>query len=420
MGLLGMRLRVASFRSARGAFLLAAATAGFAACSGTTRFHDISGAQAGANAGGADDSTDGGGSIAGKRSDGGGGRGGTGGKSGTGGSGGTSRGGGTGIPGFAGRGGAGGAPATGTKLGRACSTKAECADPKFPELTCITGKDAVLGNGAPPKGLCTMPCDVPTADLPDDPCEALAPGGLCFPFDSSSATTGYCVEGCSFGAPGLGEPAKCHNRPEFACNPALLGATSAACKVSGDCQAGELCSAGVCNVVLPACLPACAGDIDCEDGFYCDQSFLSGVCVTKKPTGKALGEPCTPPGPNEPDEPDECLGYCAPDVTGGTQGHCVATCTYGAPCAYNNGTQLYDGACILINQQIVGASPDVGDFGYCDLTCNCAAECLDPTLACTLLDSPLPDQFRGGGFCLEPTAGDVAYDQCVPGAGGAP
>lgn len=314
----------------------------------------------------------------------------------------------------------GGSSGSGTannaKLGRACIKASDCADANFPELTCITGKDAVLGNGAPPKGLCTMPCTLPTQAAPDDPCEALGTNAICFPFNSDS-DTGYCVEGCSFGTPGLGEPEKCHSRPEFACNPALLGATSAVCTKSTDCQLGELCSQGVCNVILPACLPACAGDIDCDDGMYCDQSFLSGVCVAKKQTGKALGEPCTVPGANEPDEPDECLGYCAPDETGSTKGHCVSTCTYGAPCSYNTTTQKYDGACILVNKQIVGSSPDLGDMGYCDLTCDCASDCMDATLGCEMLDSALPDQFRGGGFCLEPSAMSVPYDQC--GAGGA-
>lgn len=336
----------------------------------------------------------------------------------TGGDGGTSNGGTrNGTAGTRTTGGSGGSSsASTTKLGRACTTARDCADAAFPDLTCVTSTDAVLGTGAPPKGLCTMPCTLPTQDAPDDACEALGAGAICFPFNDGS-DKGYCVEGCSFGEPNLGEE-KCHGRAEFACNPALLGATSATCTTSKDCMLGELCSQGQCNVILPACLPACGGDIDCEDGYYCDQSFLSGVCVKGKATGKGLGEPCTVPGANEPDEPDECLGYCAPDTTGATKGHCVSTCTYGTPCSWNPGTEKYDGACILVNSQIVGSSPAVGDFGFCDLTCNCAADCMDGTLGCELLDQALPAQFRGGGFCLEPSAMSVKYDQC--GAGGAP
>jgi hypothetical protein len=294
---------------------------------------------------------------------------------------------------------------TAGRLGRACSSDAECG-----ALQCIKATDAALGGGAPPKGLCTVSCTLPTDDQPDDPCAALGLGALCFPFDERS-TEGYCVEGCAFGKPRLGQ-VKCHNRAEFACNPALLGATNDVCQTNGDCAQGKLCSDGVCNVIRPACLPACGGDVDCAAGYYCDQSFLSGVCVKGTPQGKALGEPCTVPGPNEPDEPDECLGYCAPDSTGSTQGHCLSTCTYGTPCAWSSGTEKYDGACILVNSQIVGSSPAVGDFGFCDLTCNCAADCLDATLGCELLESALPEQFRGGGFCLEPTAQSVPYDQC--------
>ena len=166
-------------------------------------------------------------------------------------------------------------------------------------------------------------------------------------------------------------------------------------------------------------MPACAGDVDCADGYYCDQSFLSGVCRKGTTHGKALGEPCTPPGPNQPDEPDECLGYCAPDTTGSLKGHCQSTCSYGTGCAWNGATKKFDGACILINQQLVGSAPDTGDFAFCDLTCNCAADCIDPTLGCELLDQALPDEFRGGGFCLEPIAESAPYDTCPSGSAGA-
>ena len=318
-------------------------------------------------------------------------------------------------------------PTSATKLGRACVAKADCADPNAPNLTCITSKDAVLGDGAPPKGLCTQECDLPTQDSPDDPCLALGAGAVCYPFSTDpNSTTGYCVEGCAFGTPDIGE-AKCHSRQEFACNPALLGPTNTACTTTDDCQGGELCVQGVCNIILPACLPSCRGDIDCDAGTYCDQAFLNGVCVTTKQTGKTLGEPCNVNAATEPDEPDECLGFCRADDVDSPTGHCATSCTLGAACAWNAGTEKFDGACLYLSA-ITGDNTDVGDFGFCTPTCNCAAECQDATLGCEVSPAgALPDQYRGGGLCFPPDpTTSKPYDQCGaggspdPGAGGAP
>jgi len=78
-----------------------------------------------------------------------------------------------------GTGGTGGSAATSaTKLGRACVTDKECEDPTASGLKCITSKDAVLGDGAPPKGLCTFPCGS------DAECTAFGAGALCYPFGS--------------------------------------------------------------------------------------------------------------------------------------------------------------------------------------------------------------------------------------------
>jgi hypothetical protein len=316
-------------------------------------------------------------------------------------------------------GGSGGSTtAPNAKLGRACTQAHDCADPNFPDLTCITATDTKFANGAPPKGLCTMPCTLPTDNTTPDPCEALGTNAICYPFEDN-ATTGYCMEGCTFGAPALGDPQKCHGRAEFTCRPAGFSKTMDVCKVSTDCQPGELCSQGSCYMIWPACLPGCAGDIDCEDGMYCDQSYGVGTCTTKKQTGKALGEPCTVPDPNGPDEPDECLGWCAADDVGSTKGHCLSTCTFGAPCSYNSATQKFDGACVFASKQLLGGAAAPGDTGYCDLACNCSSECSDSTLDCELLpDGALSDSFRGAGLCfLADPKTSMPYDHC--GAGGA-
>ena len=301
-----------------------------------------------------------------------------------------------------------------TKLGRGCIDDADCADTKAPGLTCVTATDTVLGDGAPPKGLCTAEC------TSDAECDALGTGSLCYPF-VDGANSGYCVEGCK-----LGEelaPSKCHNRPEFACTFAGVIDTGDPCTDTiADCQVGEICgSADTCLIVVPACLPSCRGDIDCAAGLHCDQSFLNGMCVEAEQVGKGLGAPCTVPGPNDPDEPDDCLGYCQADTVGSTTGHCSVTCSVGHECAFNTETKKYDGACIfgsIINRSDIGT----GDFGFCDPTCNCTDECQDPTLLCTTDGGELPATFRGPGLCFTqnepPEAPFPEYNQCV-GAGGA-
>ncbi|HXK20114.1 MAG TPA: hypothetical protein VNG33_20020, partial [Polyangiaceae bacterium] len=158
-------------------------------------------------------------------------------------------------------------------------------------------------------------------------------------------------------------------------------------------------------------------------GMYCDQSFLSGVCLTKKQTGKTLGEPCTLLPDSGPSEPDECLGFCqADDSTDATstKGHCAATCGLGNECAYNATTKVFDGLC-LYGSILTSDTGDTGDFGYCTPTCNCSNDCRDGALTCTLLTQALPlDSFRGAGLCFAPDAMTQEYNQCTDsGTGGA-
>lgn len=301
-----------------------------------------------------------------------------------------------------------------TKLGRGCIDDDDCADTQAPGLTCVTATDTVLGEGAPPKGLCTATC------ASDQDCSELGAGALCYPF-TADADTGYCIEGCSFGEPEIGD-IKCHNRDEFACNPALLSPTNEPCtEAATDCGAGELCVDGTCALVFPGCLPACRGDIDCEDGMYCDQSFLSGVCVSEKPTGKGLGEPCTVPAEGEPSEPDGCLGFCQADSETGNAGHCATTCGLLSECGWNAATKKFDGACFYASALTVDTGY-IGDFGFCTPTCNCSDECQDSSLVCSLLtQGPLTDDFRGPGLCFSPSTDPMnptkEYNQCT-GAGG--
>lgn len=294
---------------------------------------------------------------------------------------------------------------TTTKLGRACVTDRECEDPLAPGLTCLTSSDTALGGGAAPKGLCTMQCSS------NGECADLGPGAVCLGFGANDPA--YCFEGCTFGKPELGQQ-KCHNRPEFTCGP-VLGDSAGACTDSSDCQSDEICNDGECRVLVPLCLPGCRGDIDCDDGMYCDQSFLNGVCITKKPVGKPLGAACKVA---DTGEPEECVGFCQPDESGSTQGHCTATCSVGRECGWNSETKVFDGLCAYVSALTTNA--DTGDFGYCTGVCNCSAECPVSGRDCELLGQGLPtDSFRGAGVCLDPDPSTQPYNHCADtGAGG--
>jgi hypothetical protein len=318
--------------------------------------------------------------------------------------------------GMTGRGGSGGgsagttsAPAT--KLGRACKDDNDCSDTLAPGLKCVTATDAVLGDGAPPKGLCTADC------TKNSECLDYGENSLCFLWDADS-DAGYCIEGCKFGEVMLGETPKCHNRPEFACN-SLFGDTGESCTTDAECQAGEPCLGGTCVALIPGCMPSCRGDIDCAKDWYCDQSRTlggagGGVCRKTKPTGKGLGEPCTVPGDDEPNEPDECQGFCSPDAATGNAGHCTTNCGLLNECGWNPTTQKFDGLCMYGTTLL--EDEDLGDIGFCGLTCNCTDECNDDRLVCTVQYGELRDTFRGPGMCLAESDMTVLLDQC--GAGG--
>jgi len=328
-------------------------------------------------------------------------------------------GGGAGNQGRSGSGGGTGVP-TATKLGQACVNDTQCADPNAPGLICVTATSTELGGGAPPKGLCTAPCTFSTSDLAGE-CVAFGAGAVCYPFGDTNA--GYCVEGCTFGEPEQGAPKKCHGRGEFACYPGIALSTGDTCQTDNDCDSGEICDGGECTLIETACLPACRSDRDCADGLYCDQSFLHGACIPDKPTGKALGEPCTVAKAGSLSEPDECVGFCQADEAGSTKGHCANTCGLGQKCGWNATTEKFDGDCLFVSSLTQSPLDGNGDYGFCALTCNCSGECFDPTLSCTLLPKEFDETYRGAGACIstdfvkDPDNGLSEYNQCT-GAGG--
>ncbi|MES1186023.1 MAG: hypothetical protein ABUL60_19570 [Myxococcales bacterium] len=289
-------------------------------------------------------------------------------------------------------------PGTGVgTLGRSCAGPSDCAV----GLTCITPKHLVLAGAAPPHGVCSAPC------TSNDDCTQRSPDALCMAFGSDGSAASYCVEGCSFGP--TGAAAKCHGRRDFACNPALLEPTADSCNGIEDCAQGDLCIDGFCNAVSPGCLPSCRGDLDCAPGLYCDQSFLTGTCTPKKPTGKRLGEPCTVPLAQEPEEPDECIGFCQADGVSGRAGHCAATCGLARECAWDPASGKFDGVCFY--SSILTTDGEVGDFGFCTPACSCSNGCKDPTLACSLLSGSSLDtqNFNGPGLCFasDPSSPDM-------------
>lgn len=289
-------------------------------------------------------------------------------------------------------------PGTGNgTLGASCTDSTDCKA----GLGCLSGQDKRLNGAAPPGGLCTVACESDTDCKPE---------GLCYAFNDDGS--GYCVEGCTFGPPEIGD-SKCHDRANFTCAPALLAVTNEPCQTAASCQDGELCMDGFCNVVFPGCMPSCRGDLDCAEGLYCDQSFLIGTCTPVKPVGKRLGEPCTVPGPGDADEPDECLGFCQADSAGSANGHCSATCGLLGECAWDAASQKFDGACFYASA-LTADIGDAGDFGFCTPACNCSEECNDENLVCLELSQvSLPDTFRGPGLCFSPSEGDVPIDECA-------
>lgn len=302
-----------------------------------------------------------------------------------------------GSPSGSGGDGSGGEPAAhgAGKLGADCSTAADCVA----GLLCIAPTDLVLADGAPPHGLCTAAC------TDSEACDALSTGALCVPYGETDA--GYCMQGCAFGNPPLGQ-LKCQGRTDQACLPAFLIDTNDPCAGPDDCFAGEICN-GTCQAVLAACIPTCTGDLDCADGLFCSQQFLNGTCVATQPTGKPLGAPCTVPAANQP---EECVGFCQADSAESDQGHCSASCGLTSPCGWSAETQKFGGACLYASS-LTAANGGAGDFGFCTPSCNCAADCDTDGIACEELSiGPLGSDFSGQGLCFAPDRQSVPLEAC--------
>ena len=284
-------------------------------------------------------------------------------------------------------GGGGGAPPTpSTRLGQSCVNDTEC-EAATTGLTCLRQDGTMLDGGGPPGGMCSVECGV------HETCWAIDANSLCVAFGS----TAYCVEGCLQGPPmSLLDPPKCHLRPDFSCTPLDTFPTGSTCVNYLDCLAGEACYAGECVVVLSACLPTCAGDIDCPSGTFCDREF--GTCKPGSTAGLPLGSACDPLAASDP-----CLGFCqAASGVPNLDGTCAEICSYLNPCSWDEGTD-YGGICLI--PTAVNENADIGDFGYCSELCDCSSDCTTPSYGCVPVDG-LQEYIGRPGVCWYPFEAD--------------
>jgi hypothetical protein len=209
-------------------------------------------------------------------------------------------------------------------LGSSCASEADCQT----GLNCIRSTDDLQPGAGPSNGLCTKSC---TPDANNSVCKPL--GGSCIFFDAN-ASTGVCVETCTLGPTAT---AKCHNRPDVACE-------------------GISNAAGM--VVLNACIPLCTDDADCGTR-KCDLG--TGYCADRPNPGAPPGGACS--------KDDDCQsGSCLPvsdeDAGGPRAGACISYCRYGGleGCGYRRGALTPGSAACAIPQARDGAD---GDEGFC-------------------------------------------------------
>jgi len=290
-----------------------------------------------------------------------------------------------------------GTPVTGPvvdgRLGSSCKKDGDCSS----GLICLTDTSQAIRGGSPGGGLCTTPC-TPR----QDGCKGLSPGGVCVNFGANA----YCMERCAFG---LGNPAKCHNRDEFAC--ARLYDSGApelpACGPGDTCPAGTDCRSGSCYTLAYACLPQCRNDSDCPPGNFCDGKsafgWTGGVCKTAPSPGLATGATCT--------QTDQCRGTCG---SFGDTSACRDGCVLGKEkqCGWT-GVGPAPAACFV---RFYGTEQQ-GDASACSQLCDCDRDCSNPALKCLPFraSSMSPKIYGRAGYCTEPPSSGLACPN-----GGAP
>jgi hypothetical protein len=284
--------------------------------------------------------------------------------------------------------GTGGTPSTpGASLGSDCVSDDNCGD-----LGCL-----VADMTGVPHGMCYADC------LEDADCPA---NGLCVTFeDDAGETFGICFEGCTPGAPALGE-IKCHERDDMSCR-YLYTPTGEPCEADADCgSADKLCDTveGQCYLAESACLPQCGSNADCPDSMFCDPD--SGFCSDTEPVGDPDGTPCDPEL-----EEDTCLGRCitfVDEMSMPVESVCVTDCSaYWPGCGWEDQTQPAPAICLPRAE-----GGDVGDQGFCYPLCDCDADCVGERLCYEAGESAdlLEENFGHRSWCMPPddTAESVA------------
>lgn len=267
-------------------------------------------------------------------------------------------------------GGSGGMVPVDTGLGDPCEDDSDCENgwtcipPDEPSFQIDT--EGTLANF--PNGICTKQC-VDAYDCWEDD-----EWSVCLGFTQD---VGYCMPFC---IPG-NEIVECGGRTDMVCGLIPTGEDGAStCTASADCGQNQICAGG-CVGVFPVCLPNCATDAHCADGYFCDPA--SGTCVEDEPSGGAVGEACS-------DDTDCASSFCA-------EGICTRSCTFGVDAACGA-----DGACF----PAFDVTTDAGDFGRCWSLCDCSDDCANDTCL-SFQDAEFEDFIGYSGFCGEALSGDV-------------
>jgi hypothetical protein len=286
-------------------------------------------------------------------------------------------------------------------LGRGCTRNSACG----PDLTCLTfTNDFIDGEGAPAGGLCTTSC------TSDADCHGIDARAVCGSFSEPPLTSSFatemvprvCLLGCDLGAVD-GAP-KCQNRSDLACRP-FAPTDSVACEEDGTCPSGTVCFRARCREL--ACGPRCNSNDDCAPGRSCHP--YTGLCVEGQVEQVPLGQDCNdlPSSPSCGD--GNCLALFDDDGRR-VKGMCTQSCTLGQVCGEDKG------ACIMPRF----SDFSVGDIAYCQPTCNCDADCLNPNDRCFPWGSPLfEERFGTRGVCdYDPEPVGTLVDCSSGGAGG--
>jgi hypothetical protein len=152
------------------------------------------------------------------------------------------------------------------------------------------------------------------------------------------------------------------------------------------------------STTLGACIPTCTNDAGCGNGRYCDLN--TGLCVSTKPTGKAIGEACDATLKVSDCASGECAVF---DTPTGTISFCSGTCTLGVTnnCGYNPQTDAKRGAGCIEPQF---NDPGVGDIGFCVQLCDTDSDCAQAASGwtCSALSATGQQIFARTGECLPP------------------